>query len=132
MPRANKTVAVLVTVALATAIHLDWHFARPVHHRLSLGLPWHWAIALPAFALVAWYVARSWAHRVVPASLAILGGAVLVGGIIEPAWEYFIGDAPFDWAFGPERNTALATYVAAGLLGYVLTLIVLRRRQPAR
>ena len=131
MARENWTAAALVTVALASAIHLDWHFARPVHHRLSLGLPWHWALSIPVFALVAWYVVGSWPHRLAALSIGVVGGAILLGGIVEPAWEYFLGGAPFDWAFGPERNKALVTYVAAGLVVYTVTLLVLRRRRPA-
>lgn len=36
---------------------------------------------------------------------------------------------PFEWAFGASRNAALFAYVATGLVAYVVTLIVLRRRR---
>lgn len=127
---ARRTSAVLVTLALATAIHLDWHAARPTHHQLSLGLPWHWLLAVPVFGLVAWYVARAWPSNVLKASLWIVGAAVFLAGLVEPAWEYFLGDAPFDWAFGPIRNMALVTYLGTGLLTYVIVLGLLRRAAP--
>jgi hypothetical protein len=115
--------AVAVSLALAVVIHLDWHFARPAHHALSLGLPWHWLLAIPVFALVARYVARVWPAKLVKASGAIVGSAVVGGGVLEPAFEYFVGDATFDWAFGPARTGALAAYVGVG----VLTLLVFLR-----
>jgi hypothetical protein len=63
---------------------------------------------------------------------AIVGSATILAGVLEPAWEYFIGDAPFEWAFGAERNTALATFVGTGLAAHVITLLVLGRvRQEA-
>src|SRR5262245_46148731 len=50
----GTSVAILL---LGSAIHADWHFARPAHHRLSLDLSWHWLLAIPVFALAAYYVA---------------------------------------------------------------------------
>ena len=123
------TIAVLVTLALATAIHTDWHFARPLHHRLSLGLSWHWLLAAPVFALVAWYVSRAWPSHILRASLLIVGGAVVLAGIIEPAYEYFCSGASFDWAFGPARNRALASFVGTGLVSYLALLVLLNRRR---
>src|SRR5262245_57331953 len=79
--------AILVSLALATAIHVDWHVARPATHHLSLGLSWHWLLAAPVFGLTAWYVASAWPSTLLRASLWIVGGAVLLGGVIEPACE---------------------------------------------
>lgn len=120
--------AIVFALGLAAAIHADWHFARPSHHQLSLGWPWHWLLAVPVFALVAWYVARVWPERTVRASLLIVGGAILAGGILEPAYEYFGDGAPLEWVAGRERNTALATFGGVGLLAYLLVLGALRRR----
>ena len=122
--------AIGVSLALATAIHLDWHFARPAHHQLSLGLRWHWLTAVPVFALVAWYVARVWPSHVLRATVAIIGSAVILAGALEPAWEYVLEDAPFEWAFGATRNLALATFVGTGVLSYWIALArVTRNRQ---
>jgi hypothetical protein len=121
--------AVLVSLGLAAMIHTDWHFARPTHHSLSLGLPWHWLLAIPAFALVAWYVSRVWPAQVLRASVLIVGGAVIAGGVLEPAYEYCLEGATFDWAFGPARNAAAASYVGTGLISYLATLGVIRRRR---
>jgi hypothetical protein len=116
--------AVLISLLLATAIHTDWHFARPEHHRLSLGLSWHWMLAAPAFAMVAWYVSRMWRGRVRSASLWIVGGAVLLAGVLEPAFELFVGGATVEWTFGAVRTCALLAFVATGLVAYIAVLML--------
>jgi hypothetical protein len=123
----RRLTGALVSLLLASAIHADWHFARPDHHRLSLGLPWHWLLTIPIFALVAAYVARTWPWRIGAASRWILGSAILLGGVIEPAFEHFVGGAPFDWAFGHDRNVALASFVGTGLVSYLVVLRLMRR-----
>jgi CubicO group peptidase (beta-lactamase class C family) len=125
MTRRNLSAAA-VAFGLAAAIHTDWHFARPSHHQLSLGLPWHWVFAIPVFALVAWYVARAWPDRILFASLLIVGGAIIGAGILEPAYEYVVDRAPMEWVFGRERNTALAAFCGMGLLAYLLVLAAFR------
>ena len=127
----RNAAATLVTLALATAIHLDWHVARPTVHHLSLGLPAHWVLAIPVFGLVAWYVVRAWSSKILPASIAILGSAIILGGVLEPAWEYFLGGASFEWAFGRTRNVILAAFVGTGLLAYAGVVAVLRRRSTS-
>ena len=121
----------LVILALATAIHLDWHISRPVTHHLSLGWSWHWAIAIPVFALVAWYVSRRHAASSVRTSSLVIGAAILLGAVIEPAWEYWLGGASFDWAFGPHRTHAALVYVIVGIATYAGVLFLLRRRTIA-
>jgi hypothetical protein len=123
--------AAFVSLALATAIHLDWHVARPITHHLSLGLSWHWLMAVPVFGLVAWYVARAWPSHLLRASIWIVGAAILGAGLVEPAWEFFLEDATFEWAFGPVRTVALVTFVATGLVAYVVVLALVRRRDPS-
>jgi hypothetical protein len=130
MPR--RLSASIVTLLLATAIHTDWHFARPVHHRLSLGIAWHWLLAIPAFALAAWYVARVWPLHLVRASLVVITGAVVIAGVLEPAFEYFVGGALFEWTFGAERTSALAVFVATGVATYLLVMVVHLRRRSIR
>jgi len=133
MPR-HIVSAVFVSLGLAAAIHTDWHFARATHHRLSLGLPWHWLLAIPVFALVAWYVARVWPRQILRASIAIVASATVAAGVLEPAWEYFAEDATFEWAFGAVRNAALAAFVGTGLIAYIVALAAIqrtRRSSPA-
>jgi hypothetical protein len=109
----------LVIVCLATAVHVDWHLARPATHHLSLGWSWHGALAIPVFALAAFFVARSGPARPVVVSAAVVGAAALLGGILEPAWEYWLGGASYDWAFGPARTKAALSFLTIGLIAYV-------------
>ena len=108
---------VLVTIALASMMHLDWHVARPAEHHLSLGWPWHWLLAVPTFGLTAWYVVRRRPRRLFAASVAIIGTATLLAGVVEPLWEMWSG-APFAWTFGRMRLVPFAAFVATGLLSY--------------
>ena len=120
-----------VILGLAAAMHLDWHAARPVVHHLSLGWRAHWLLAIPAFGLTAWYVHRAWpAHRLTM-SVAIIGAAGFLAAVVEPAWEYWVGDAPFDWAFGRVRLEAFLSFVAAGIVAYAIVLAFLSRRPSA-
>lgn len=123
--------ASIAAILLGTAIHLDWHFARPTHHRLSLGLSWHWALAVPVFAIAAYYVARQNPRNPVKVSALLLGAATLLGAVLEPAWEYWIGHAPYEWAFGSERTGGAVVFVATGVATYALTYMVLQRRASA-
>ena len=122
--------ASIAAILLGSAIHLDWHLARPTHHRLSLGLSWHWALAIPLFTMAACWVARQNPRRPVRASALLLGAAVALGGVLEPAWEYWIGNAPYEWAFGPQRTWSAIAYVATGIAAYAVTYRLLRRQAP--
>ena len=124
---SRNTSTALVTLAVATAIHLDWHVARPAHHRLSLGLPAHWLLAIPVFGLVAWYVMRAWPGKVLPISIVIPGSAIVLAGVVEPAGEYFLSGASAEWAFGLPRFIALAAFVGTGLVAYAIVLATFRR-----
>jgi hypothetical protein len=124
---SRKTTSILVCLALATAMHLDWHLARPAEHHLSLGLSWHWLLAIPVFGLVAWYVVRAAPGRMLRTSVSMVACAIVVAGVVEPAWEYFVGDATFEWAFGRARLTALAEFVGTGVVAYLAVVAFLRR-----
>jgi hypothetical protein len=124
--------AIMVMLGLALAAHMDWHVVRPTAHHLSLGLSWHWLFAVPVFALVAWYVSSAWPAQTLGASLAMIGGGLLLGVVVEPAWEYWIEEAPFDWAFGPLRNRAAVAFAVTGIITYVLVLLMLRSRRETR
>jgi hypothetical protein len=120
----------VVTLALASAMHLDWHVARPAVHHLSLGWRWHWLLAIPVFALTAWYVARAWPTRAMGKSIAIILAASVIAGIIEPAWEYWIDGATFEWTFSALRLTPFAAFIAAGLVTYAIALPAILVRAP--
>jgi hypothetical protein len=118
----KHAIAAIVTLGVATATHLDWHAARPTVHHLSLGLSWHWLLAVPVFALTAWYVMRAWPARRAAASIAILGIGLFIGAVVEPAYELWIDGADLEWTFGPARNAAALAFTGTGLVTYVVTM----------
>lgn len=115
--RGRLFTASLVTLGLATMMHLDWHAARPVEHHLSLGWQYHWLLAVPSFALTAWYVLRVWPDAVLRASVWIIVIASVLAAVVEPAWEYST-DATWEWAFGARRFSAFFAFLSAGLITY--------------
>ena len=127
--RGRTAGAVLVVLGLATAMHLDWHFARPAHHRLSLGWSQHWLIAIPAFALVAWYVCSAWKRQIVSASVAIIATAAFFAQVVEPLEELLVDGATFDWTFGPQRLAAFFTFTGVGIIAHIATVTALQRRE---
>lgn len=126
--RTRLVSAGLVTFGLTAAMHLDWHAARPVVHPMSLGWRWHWLLAVPVFALTAWYVLRAWADRPVAASLAILGIASILAGVVEPAWESWAGGAPLEWTFGRVRLAAFGAFLGTGVITHAALVWLARRR----
>lgn len=119
----------LISLGLAAAIHLDWHIARPTLHHLSLGWTWHWLLAIPIFGVAAWLVARANPARTIAWSVAIIGMAVLLGGVLEPAWEYWLDGATFEWAFGHHRTHALLMFTITGVATYAGVLALLLRQK---
>jgi hypothetical protein len=124
--------AVLATLGLATAMHLDWHAARPAEHHLSLGWTWHWLLAVPVCALTAWYVARAWPRRRVAASVAIFGTASILAAVVEPLWEYLVDGATLEWTFGRMRLVALAAFLITGLITHAALVNLGAARWSAR
>jgi hypothetical protein len=125
--RRRILTATLVTLALATMMHLDWHSARPAEHHLSLGWTYHWLLAVPSFALTACYVLRVWPEAVTRASLWIILIASVLAAIVEPAWEYWeSGDR--EWAFGARRQSAFFAFLTMGLVTYIGVVMTVRRQ----
>ncbi|HJU42392.1 MAG TPA: aminopeptidase [Vicinamibacterales bacterium] len=118
----------LAAVCVASAMHLDWHFARPAHHRLSLEWAQHWLFAIPVFMFTGWYVCRFWPARVWQASVAVIGAGAIIAQVIEPLYELLIDGASFEWAFGASRQAAFASFATVGIVTHALTVLFLRRR----
>ena len=118
-----------LVLVLAATVHIDWHLARPAHHRLSLGWDQHWLFAALAFGLVGWIVARSW-----PAEAWRLGGLIATLGImlaqvVEPMAEVALYQHRIGYPDEPARWTAFFVCLAVGLPVYGLALW---RCRPAR
>jgi hypothetical protein len=115
-----------LTVALAAIVHVDWHFARPTHHRLSLGWSQHWLFAALGFALVGWAVARTWPADAWRRGGMIAAVAVVLAQLIEPVAEVALYQHRFGYPDEPGRWTAFLVCISAGLPAYVSALWLCR------
>lgn len=113
---------VALVLALAGAVHVDWHFARPTHHRLSLGWNQHWLFAALAFGLVGWVVARTWPERVWRRGGAIATLALVLAQVVEPVAEVALYLHRIGYPDEPARWTAFFVCIAVGLPAYCLAL----------
>ena len=113
---------VALVLALASAVHLDWHFARPTHHRLSLGWDQHWLFAALAFGLVGWLVARSWPETVWRQGSLIAALAFGIAQGVEPMAEIALNLHRLGYPDDPARWAAFVVCIAVGLPAYYLAL----------
>lgn len=112
--------------ALAATVHVDWHFARPNHHRLSLGWDQHWIFAGLAFGVVGWIVARAWPEQVWRRGGAIAILALVLAQGIEPMAEVALYLHRIGYPGEPARWSAFFVCIAVGLPAYCLTLWLCR------
>jgi hypothetical protein len=115
-----------VAVLLGVGIHVDWHLARH-HGRLSAAWPWHWTMALPLFTLGAWYVVRRWPGTTTRVSVGTIAAAMIIGQVLEPIGEYVFFGWPFSESFGVERLRAFMWFTLVGIIGYVVTVPLVKR-----
>ncbi|NNG15927.1 MAG: hypothetical protein HKM89_05540 [Gemmatimonadales bacterium] len=124
--------ALLLAGFIGAAVHIDWHLARPGPHRLSFDLSYHWLSAVPVFALMAWYAARTWPRRPVVAALALIGAGALLGQAVVPAGEMLMSGQSWSEVMRPIRVESFREFIAAGLLTSTVVLLWVRRASSAR
>lgn len=100
MPRLP---ALVLSLLLATALHVDWHLARPAHHRLSLDWPYHWLATAFVFAVVGCLTARTWPNVRWRLGAWVFVAAVLLAQGIEPVLEVFVYEARLGYPDEPAR-----------------------------
>ena len=115
-----------LVLALAAAVHVDWHLARPAHHRLSLAWPQHWLFAAAAFAAVGWAIARGWPEAPARAAACVVTLAVLLAQGVEPVLEVALYRHRLGYPAEPGRWAAFGLCVAAGLPALAVALWLCR------
>jgi hypothetical protein len=123
---------VTLVLALAGVVHIDWHFARPAHHRLSLGWDQHWLFAVAAFGLVGWIVARVWPAQAWRRGGLIAALGIVLAQVVEPMAEVALYMHRFGYPDEPARWSAFFACLAAGLPAYGLALWLCRLRHGRR
>lgn len=110
---------------VGTAVHVDWHLARGHHFPHSGNWPYHWSIAIPVFAALAWYAGRGRSFR---DHAWLIGPGLILGELLEPLFEIAFLGATADFAFGTARQVGFGEFVVVGLVTYIGTLSYFRRR----
>jgi hypothetical protein len=122
--------SVPLILILATLVHVDWHFARPVHHRLSLGWSTHWLFAIAFFVAAGWYIGRRWSDMPWRTAAWNVGLALILAQVIEPLFEA-ASDGQLGYPVTQERWAVFFESMAAGLPALVLgTWLSLRGYPP--
>jgi hypothetical protein len=127
----RRLVSIPLTLALAAYLHADWHFARPLHHRLSLDWSTHGIGCAAVFALAGWYIARRWPESKWKAAGWNVAIALILAQVVEPLLETAFYDRQILYDVEPARWAAFGECVAAGLVALGLILVLARRRPPA-
>jgi hypothetical protein len=127
----RTTFVPVLPVALAMVLHIDWHLARPLHHRLSLALPYHWAITALAFAVAGWWIGNQFRTDRWRVAAIIFAGAVLLAQGVEPVLEVLVYDGRFGYPADPGRWPAFFRTIAAATPAYFAT-VWLCGRAPER
>jgi hypothetical protein len=105
-------------------VHVDWHFGRGHHHRLSLSWPYHWFTGVVTFILLTLFCSKKWPENPIRATL-INGAAGLVAGqIIEPLAEVVFYRIPIAIVFSAERWHVFLQFFLAAVAGAVAGLVV--------
>ena len=123
-----------LALLLAVGLHVDWHLARPLHHRLSLAWQHHWIFAALLFATVAALLALRWPPPARwRAGAWVLAIGLVAAHVIEPVLTLAFYERRLAYEVEPERWMIFFESLAAGLPAYVVTLwCVGRWRRTAR
>ena len=124
----KSPVAWLLAVALGVVIHIDWHLGRPGHHSLSFDLSYHWVLAVPTFAALAWIILRRWPTHFARASMGVILAGVFLGQGLEPLGEIIHSGGAVQPFSNPVRWRVFGEFIVAGGLTYLATAFALRRR----
>lgn len=117
----------ILSVLLAVALHVDWHLARPLHHRLSLEWSHHWLATAGVFLIVGCIIARNWPeHRWRMAATVVAASAVLAQ-LVEPVLEALIYDGRLVFDVEPLRWIAFFKSISAGAVAMIIGLLCARR-----
>ena len=124
----RRLLSAVLVLALASAVHLDWHLARSAHHHgpPSFGWEHHWVFAAAAFAVVGCAVARAWPERAGRVGASVAALAILLAQGVESVAEVALYDHRLGYPDEPARWAAFLVCLAAGLPAYALALRLCR------
>jgi hypothetical protein len=125
----RRYLSVWMVLLVMVMVHVDWHFGRGHHHRLSLSWPYHWLTGILTFLPLALFCAEKWPQNLIRAML-INGAAGLVAGqIIEPLGEVVLYRIPSAIVFSPERWHVFWQFVLAAVVGGLAGVVIVWSRR---
>lgn len=122
----RRYVSITAILLIMVIVHIDWHFGRGHHHRLSLSWPYHWVTGLVAFFLLALFCARRSPENAIVAALLNGGLGLFAGQVIEPLLEAAIYGAPVASVLSGERWRVFGQFAAASAVGLLLGIGLVR------
>ena len=123
--------AIIMSLVLGAMLHVDWHLARPLHHRLSLDWTYHWAVTAGIFAIVGCIIARMWPDQRWRLGAVVFIGAALFAQAVEPVLEALIYDHRFGYDVELARWSAFGRSVFASAIAYASALALCARREAS-
>jgi len=125
----RRYISIRAVLLIMVLVHVDWHFGRGHHHRLSLSWPYHWVTGLIAFFLLTWFCAWKWPDN--PIRAALLNGSLglFAGQIVEPLLEVVGYRAPIASVFSAERWHVFAQFATAAAVGLLVGIGMVRTRR---
>jgi hypothetical protein len=121
----------LAALWVGVMIHLDWHLGRPYHDHRSFDLAYHWLVALPAFAPIAWFAHRRWPGAPFKAAVVMTVLGVLLGQGLEPLSEVILDNAGSEPFTDPIRWRIFVEFLAAGVVVLWLGMSLAARSRHA-
>ena len=125
MPR---TPTVILSLLLAIVLHIDWHLARPLHHRLSLEWSHHWIGTAAVFLIVGCVIARRWPEHAWRMAITVFLAAAVLAQLVEPTLEVLFYEGRLGYDGEPARWVAFWKAISAGAVALVLGLLCMRRK----
>jgi hypothetical protein len=122
----------LAALWVGVMIHLDWHLGRPYHDHRSFDFAYHWLLAIPTFAPIAWFAHRRWPGSPLKAALVMTFLGVLLGQGVEPLSEVILDGAGAEPFTNPIRLRIFAEFMIGGVVVLLLGTALLARSRRAR
>ena len=121
----------LSAVWIGALIHVDWHLGRPGPDHLSFGMPYHWLLAILAFAPLPWLLMRRWPKSPYASSAVAIALGILLGQGIEPLSEVILFQAGAEPFTNPVRWRVFGEFMAAGIVTCLASTALASKRTGA-
>jgi hypothetical protein len=127
----RRYLSIWAVVLVMVMVHVDWHFGRGDHHRLSLSWPYHWVTGLVTFFFLAWFCAKKWPGHPIRAALLNAVAGLIAGQVVEPLAEAAGFRVSLATVFPPERWHVFWQFFLAALVGLFMAIAVVWFRRRA-